>query len=151
MGEGAQAFIRKWRKLTVQLIRKCHEASPNFMAFLELMTVSSQACLFLQVRASSKAIWFSAALGLVLCSAHDPVTEYQLITFHNNVAWISFEVQEEALYKALAFAGSCCLSGTPAGRRSLTAVPRAVGTPSLTEGQLQFRRRGQGTELILQQ
>lgn len=43
--EGARAFIRKWRKLTVQLITKCHEASPNFMAFLELMTVSDQACL----------------------------------------------------------------------------------------------------------
>jgi hypothetical protein len=44
--EGAQGFIRKWRKLTAQLIRKCHEPSPNFMAFLELMTASNQACLF---------------------------------------------------------------------------------------------------------
>lgn len=68
--------------------------------------------------AASKTIWFSAALGLILCSVHDPVTEYQLITFHNNVAWINFEVQEEALYKALCRPDSCCLSGTPAGRSS---------------------------------
>jgi hypothetical protein len=43
-GGGAPAFIGKWRKLTTQLIRKCHEASPNFMAFLELMTASNWAC-----------------------------------------------------------------------------------------------------------
>lgn len=43
--EGAQALIRKWRKLSVQLIRKCYEASPNFTALLELMAVSDQACL----------------------------------------------------------------------------------------------------------
>lgn len=40
--EGARAFIGKWRKFSAQLIRKCHEANPHFMAFLELMTASSQ-------------------------------------------------------------------------------------------------------------
>ena len=46
VGEGAQAFIRKWRKLRAQLIRKCREASQSFMTLLELMMVSEQACLF---------------------------------------------------------------------------------------------------------
>lgn len=42
---GAQAFIGKWRKAIAQLIRKCREASPNFMVFLDLMMASNQACL----------------------------------------------------------------------------------------------------------
>lgn len=121
--------------------------------FLELMTAPNQACLCSQVCTAPGTTGLGAALGLILCLAHDPVTEYQLISFHNNVTWISFEVQGEALYKTLPFPDSCCLSGTPAGRGSPMAVPSAVVTSSShTEGQLQVNKwRGQGTELSLQQ
>lgn len=87
---------------------------------------SDRACLFSRRCAASKAIWFSAARGLVLCSAHDPVTEYQLITFRNNVAWISFEVRNRPCTE-LGLLGSCCLSGTPGGDAA-RGHPRAIAT-----------------------